>query len=175
MQVNLKPAEYTRRKQFYWPRLLKAVIACIYLLALIFAVITLRLDEQQLITEQLMLRNEIERLNPAVTEVRMLQEKTKAYTEKQKVIDLLNAEMLIWSDYITELHNGTEEDVIIEEFLSDIGGGINIRARTKSLKVATAFVFRMREMVSFQNVDYEIIVLNNNEFETRIRATLAGR
>ncbi len=174
MQVNLRPVEYTRQKQFYWPRLFKVIVACFFVLALAFAAISLRLDEQRLLTEQIVLRSEAEKLKPVVEEFGLLQEKANKHKEKQGIIDRLAAEALVWSDYLAELHAGIEEDVTIVDFASDFGGSIIIRAQAGSMRLASALAFRIGEMQSFDNVAYEIIVLSEDEFEVRITAILAG-
>lgn len=133
-QINLRPPEFTRRHEFYLPRVFKVVFVGFLFFASVAGIFYLGVLHTTLETEVSLLRSEIGYLEKRVEDLRNLETDLDSLKARANFADDLLATSRSWSAYLDLLDNAAE--------------GMVALSRVEALDVSPLFIRGVSEEMS---------------------------
>lgn len=172
-QINLRPLEFARQREFYLPRLIFVVGVIIYIFMVGSAGVFLHLEisskEINLTSAKEEHKTAMSEKEKAVEDLQLIGE----LREKKRDLDKLLAIENNWHPYLDVIYRTAGGSVSIESFSGTDSGSFSFEAETQSLRRVADFLFTLQQTGEFARIQYSYIgkrdeTLFNFRFEGQI-------
>lgn len=157
-QVDLRPPEFIREREFYWPRLL-LILSCIFYIFIIimvgFSLYYYKLEKE---AELKMLREEYRLI---LLETGKWEEKTNFIDlmkqSKEELEGIIKADDDNWYPYLDLIFNAAGTDIYIDSFKGKENGNFIFTARTREMGSMVRYLNHLKETEKFAKILFKNI------------------
>ncbi|PKM83459.1 MAG: hypothetical protein CVU88_02890 [Firmicutes bacterium HGW-Firmicutes-13] len=159
--INLRPPEFTREREFYWPRLVFVVGIIFYAAVLIFSAVYLhniKLEEKVKLAvlkeEYRLVELELSRIEK---EVSLFNEIRQRREDLDRILSLNRN----WHSSLDLILNNVGTDININQFRGTETGSFSFTASSLRLTNIAVYLFTLQDAEIFQRISYKQIDRHN--------------
>ncbi|MCD5401094.1 hypothetical protein LR013_00655 [candidate division NPL-UPA2 bacterium] len=153
-QVNLRPPEFAKAREFYLPRLLLTLAIILYLAALLSLGGYLHFTRQEVMFRLSAFRTEA-RLYSHNEKIALEElQKIAELRERKKTLETLAAAEYEWYPHLNLLFEKAGQEIIIDSFSGEAGGSFALSVRMEELAMIVAYVTALENTGEFTGVAF---------------------
>lgn len=162
-EVNLRPVDFVRNREFYWPRVLLTIFPLLLIVLVGMAGFYLHLELDKLTAERDMLQREVTQKEETAAALKALQAETKAVADKEALIAALKEQQQPWSVYLQLLFDNLPAGVELTNLAPGSAGEVSISGSGPDLETVDLYRQRLLKMsfITGAEVDFFNIVSGN--------------